>query len=132
MKHLLENDFKDTYPDASNTFVAPDQWFYRFLRRHKLSLRRRTKIGQKLPENLNEKLVAFQRFIIRHHQAQDYDLAQIGNMDETPIFFDMVGNVTVEAKGNKTVHIRTTGNEKNWFTCVLSVLANGTNIRTLF
>ncbi len=49
-------------------------------------------------------------------------------MDETPIFFDMVGNVTVEAKGNKTVHIRTTGNEKNRFTCVLSVLANGTKL----
>ena len=49
-------------------------------------------------------------------------------MDETLIFFDMVGNVTVEAKGNKTVHIRTTGNEKNWFTCVLSVLANGTKL----
>ena len=128
MKHLLENDFKDTYPDASNTFVTSDQWFYRFLHRHELSLCRRTKIGQKLPENLNEKLVAFQWFIIRHRQAQDYDLAQIGNMDETPIFFDMVGNVTVEAKGNKTVHIRTTGNEKNQFTCILSVLANGTKL----
>ena len=49
-------------------------------------------------------------------------------MDETPIFFDMVGNVTVEAKGNKTVYIRTTGNEKNRFTYILSVLANGTKL----
>lgn len=34
-------------------------------------------------------------------------------MDETPVFFDMVGNTTIEIKGSKTVKIRTTGNDKN-------------------
>jgi hypothetical protein len=50
---------------------------------------------------------------------------QIGNMDETPVYFDMTTNLTVNQKGAKTVQIKTTGNEKNRFTCVLSVLANG-------
>ena len=49
-------------------------------------------------------------------------------MDETPVYFDMVGNLTIENCGAKTVQIRTTGNEKNQFTCVLTVLADGTKL----
>ncbi|CAG8447994.1 9949_t:CDS:2 [Diversispora eburnea] len=49
-------------------------------------------------------------------------------MDETPIFFDMVGNTTIEVKGSKTVEIRSTENNKNRFTCVLTVLADGTKL----
>src|SRR6266498_1986850 len=49
-------------------------------------------------------------------------------MDETPVFFDMVRNLTIEERGAKTVQIRTTGNEKNRFTCVLTVLADGTKL----
>ena len=49
-------------------------------------------------------------------------------MDETPVFFDMVGNLTIEERSAKTVRIRTTGNEKNRFTCVLTVLADGTKL----
>ncbi|PKK57283.1 hypothetical protein RhiirC2_721329 [Rhizophagus irregularis] len=47
-------------------------------------------------------------------------------MDETPVWFDMAGNITVNNKGDKTVHIRTTGNDKNHFTVVLTCSADGT------
>ncbi|CAG8447175.1 10756_t:CDS:2 [Funneliformis caledonium] len=43
-------------------------------------------------------------------------------MDETPVYFDIVGNLIIENCGAKTVQIQTTGNEKNWFTYVLTVL----------
>ncbi|CAB4407324.1 unnamed protein product [Rhizophagus irregularis] len=46
-------------------------------------------------------------------------------MDETPVWFDMAGNITVNNKGDKTVHIRTTGNDKNHFTVVLTCSADG-------
>ncbi|GES78483.1 pogo transposable element with KRAB domain [Rhizophagus clarus] len=46
--------------------------------------------------------------------------------DETPVWSDMVGNMTVNNKGDKTVHIRTTGNDKNHFTVVLTCSADGT------
>ncbi|CAG8706548.1 21812_t:CDS:2 [Gigaspora rosea] len=46
-------------------------------------------------------------------------------MDETPVWFDMAGGLTMNPKGAKTVHIRTTGNDKNRFTVVLTCLANG-------
>ena len=44
-------------------------------------------------------------------------------MDETPIWFDIAGNMTINNKGDNTVHIRTTGNDKNRFTVVLTCSA---------
>jgi len=44
-------------------------------------------------------------------------------MDETPVWFDMAGNMIVNNKGDKTVHIRTTENDKNHFTVVLTCSA---------
>ncbi len=32
-------------------------------------------------------------------------------MDETPVWFDIAGNFTINQKGEKTVHICETGNE---------------------
>ena len=58
-------------------------------------------------------------------------MAEIGNMDETPIYFDMVGNNTIETKRAKTVQVQTTGNEKNWFTYVLTILADGSKLPSL-
>jgi len=49
-------------------------------------------------------------------------------MDETPVYFDMTSSYTINNKGAKTVQIRTTGNEKNWFTCVLAITANGNKL----
>ena len=39
-------------------------------------------------------------------------LSQIGNMDETPVFFDLPSNRTVDCVGSKTVSVCTTGHEK--------------------
>jgi len=127
MKELLTKQFANIYPNGKN-FLASDRWFYCFLKRNGFSLRRKTKIGQKLPVHLDDKLLEFQRYIIEKRKKFGYELFEIGNMDETPIFFDMIGNLTIEERGAKTVQIRTTGNEKNRFTCVLTVLADGTKL----
>ena len=37
-----------------------------------------------------------------------------------PVWFDMAGNFTINPKGEKTVHIRAMGNEKNQFTIILT------------
>jgi len=127
MKEILIKEFAHIYPNGEN-FLASERWFYGFLKRYGFSMRRKTKIGQKLPVHLDEKLLEFQRFIIKKRKQFEYEFCEIGNMDETPIYFDMVGNLTIEERNAKTVQIRTTGNEKNRFTCVLTVLANGTKL----
>jgi hypothetical protein len=112
-------------------FKALARWCTRFMRRHGLSIRQRTHIAQKLPVDVEEKVESFLKFVINERKRNDFDLAHIGNMDETPMFFDMPGNSTVHPVGDKTVTIRTSGNEKQHFTVVLSCLANGTKLKPL-
>ena len=46
-------------------------------------------------------------------------------MDEVPLTFDLPLQRTVAPKGESTVNLRTTGNEKTHFTCVLGCTAAG-------
>jgi hypothetical protein len=43
----------------------------------------------------------------------------------------MAGNFTIDNRGEKTIQIRRTGNEKNWFTVILTVIT-GENCSTVF
>ncbi|CAG8833292.1 5983_t:CDS:1, partial [Gigaspora margarita] len=45
-------------------------------------------------------------------------------MDETLVYFDIAGSLTMNPKGIKTVYVRTIRNDKNRFTAVLTCLAN--------
>lgn len=106
-------------------FKGSARWAYAFLKRHNLSIRRRTHIAQKLPSDNEEKLLEFQRFVIKQRVKYEFDLSQIGNADQTPLTFDMPANTTIATKGGKTVSINTTGNEKNRFTVMLACTADG-------
>jgi len=55
--------------------------------------------AQKMPEDLEEKITRFYRFIINRHREFNYDLVHIGNMDEIPVWFDVPSAKTVNAKG---------------------------------
>ena len=48
-------------------------------------------------------------------------------MDETPIFFDVTGNTTINKKV-KTILVKTTGHKKQHFTIVLAYYTNGTKL----
>ena len=50
-------------------------------------------------------------------------------MDETPLCFDMPQSRTINNVGEKTVKIRTTGNEKNHVTVVLACAADGSKLK---
>lgn len=95
------------------------------MRRKNLSIRRRTHIAQKLPEDFEDKVTQFQKFIIKQRKLHDFDLSQIGNADQTPLTFDLPSATSVAIKGSKTVTINTTGNEKNRFTVMLACTADG-------
>ena len=49
----------------------------------------------------------------------------------SPIQFDMPSNRTVSKTGEKTVKIRTTGNEKNRLTVVLTCAGDGSKLKPL-
>ena len=52
-------------------------------------------------------------------------MAFIGNMDETPVYFDLVPNKVVDRVGVKSCIVKTTGAEKRRITVTLTVTANG-------
>ena len=113
------------------SFPGSEGWLRRFMKRWNLSNRRRTTLAQRLPEDLQDKVLGFQRYIINKRKTNAYPLSHIGNMDETPCSFDMVGSTTVNAKGEKTVRIKTTGHEKSNFTIVLAQMADGTKLKPM-
>ena len=58
----------------------------------------------------------------------NYPLKYIGNMDETPLWFDLSSNSTIDHKGIKTVNIRTMGHEVSSFTVILACMTDGTKL----
>ena len=66
-------------------FKASADLCYAFMTWKDLSIRRRTHISQKLPEDYEDKLVEFQKSIIKQRKLHDYDLSQISNANQTPI-----------------------------------------------
>lgn len=109
-------------------FKASVRWCNAFLERHGFSIRRQTTVAQKLPQDYEDKLISFQRFIIAKRKQHNYELRYIGNADQTPMTFDIVSNSTVDKKGSKTVSILTTGHEKDRFTVMLACLGDGTKL----
>ena len=54
-----------------------------------------------------------------------YPRSLVGNMDETPAFFDMVPSKSICKTGSKKCIVRTSGCEKKHVTNVLSATADG-------
>lgn len=110
---------------ASTAFKASNGWTTRFMRRNGLCLRRRTSLCQRLPPCYEQKVVDFHGFVIRLRRDRQFILSQIGNADQTPINFDMPMSRTVNEKGARSVLVKTTGAEKQRFTVMLAIPADG-------
>ena len=106
-------------------FVASDGWVRKFMIRHNLSLRAKTSVAQKLPSDLEDKWKQFIEDVCDLRAEDNFKFELIGNMDETPLFFDMAPNRTVSQKGVKEVRVRTTGAEKRHITVVLACTGSG-------
>lgn len=99
-------------------FKAPHRWCYRFLWWHNLSMRR-MHIAQTLPENYEDKVTDFQRFFIQQRKRNDNAPVQIGNADQAPLTFNIPNTTIIATKGDRSISIKTKGNEKNRFTAML-------------
>ena len=114
-----------------NNFKASPHWCTRFMKRNDLVMRTKTKMAQKLPADLDEKVTSFLRYVINLRKKVNYEMAHIGNMDETPVWFDMPAPRTIDGKGKKTVMIKTSGHGKSRFTVVLTCMADGTRLKPM-
>ena len=106
-------------------FKASVGWYVNWKRRHSITLRTKTTLAQRLPNDLEEKIVQFHRFIIAARHRHGYSLSRIFNMDETPMRFEMPSSRTLEFSGSRTVPVKSCGAEKRSFTVTLAVAADG-------
>ena len=75
------------------------------MRWNNLVLRPKTHIAQKLPKDVDCKVDSFFKYVINFRKEYDFSLGDFGDMDETPMFFNKVGNRTVDVKGKNTVNV---------------------------
>ena len=98
---------------------------YRLLKRHNLSL----SIGQKLPINAQNEYYDFLYVTVKirkkYGKGDKFDL--IVNCDETPLYFEMIENKTIDFTDEKNIIIKTNGGEKKCITCLLALTASGKN-----
>lgn len=97
-------------------FKASAGWIRRFKRKNP-SIRQRTTMCQRLPEE--------EKYVIGLRKEHGYILSQIGNADQTRVWFDSPANCTVNAKSQKSVLVRTTGAERQRCTVMLCITADG-------
>ena len=107
------------------TFKASDGWVRKFMKRNNLVLRCRTHISQSLPKDLEQKITAFRAEVASIFENADYPLDFICNMDETPVFLDLLPSKVIDRKGKKSINVRTTASEKNRITATLCCTASG-------
>ncbi|KAH7977374.1 hypothetical protein HPB49_001100 [Dermacentor silvarum] len=89
---------------ARDTFKASRSQVQKFMRRAGFSLRRRTSISQKLPAEYEERLLEFQRYIIKMRMDRNYPIGQIGNADETAIFLGIPAGHVVDKRVGGAYH----------------------------
>ncbi|GES86756.1 pogo transposable element with KRAB domain [Rhizophagus clarus] len=92
-------------------FKFSSKWLDGFLGRYDLSERRRIMVAQQLPSDLIKKQNIFLSYVMYLRIHNKYELKYMGNMDETPMWFNLPSNMTINQKGAKIVNIRTTGHE---------------------
>lgn len=112
-------------------FVGGLSWCSRFMRRNRLSVRSRTTVGQKLPNDWEEKVTNFFQFVSRRKDELNIQADRVFNMDEVPMSFDAPYFRTVDATGAESIPVSTTGHEKTGFTVVLACSESGKKLKLM-
>jgi len=98
------NEIKEAYPNIGD-FRFSNSWLNGFLYRNELSNRRRTTVSQHLPKDLIDLQNEFLSLVLFKHRQYNYDIHHIGNINETPLSFDLPYPVTFDKHRVKTIGI---------------------------
>lgn len=71
-----------------------------FMKRCVFLVERHTGTSQKLPAEFAEKLETFHCDVLSQRHKYSYQHGQIGNVDQTPLYFEMPATTTVGTKGS--------------------------------
>ena len=97
------------------------------MRRNPLSVRSRTTVGQKLPENWEEKVTNIRQFVSRRKEELAIQTDRVFNMEEVLMSYSRTVNTTRA----ESVSVSTTGQEKTGFTSILACLESGKKLKPM-
>ena len=123
---MLRLKAKELSNDPS--FKTSSGWYEKWKRRHLVSMRTKTTLAQQLPADLKENILWFHCLVIAARKRGNYPLSRIYNMDETPMRFELPLNQTLEFSGSRRVPVKSCRAEKQSFTVVLAVAADGAKV----
>ena len=121
----LQENAQNLIQPGNPEFKGSPGCIEKFFNRHKLSLRSRTSVSHKLSSQLESVLTKFYADGAKFIRIGKYPHSLVGDMDETPAFFDMVPQKCIAAKGTKECVVRTSGGEKKHLTVVFSATGDG-------
>ena len=114
---------------SDDGFKASCGWLDRFMKRHSLSLRRKTTISQSVHSDVIPKLVSLVLHLRTMQVRHKYSTDSIFAMDETACWMDMPSDTTVANTGSHSIPLKSTSPEKDHFTITLTAKANGTKLK---
>ena len=99
---------------ANNTYNANMLWINKFLKRNCFCIRKITHVGKKLKEDVQDQTNTFFNhfFNLRREFNISNNINQIGNMDETAIYYENLYNTNISKIGEKSVTVRNFGKKK--------------------
>ena len=121
----LQKKTKWTIPPHNPSLEASKGLIHQFNERHELTFRRRTSLCQRLLPQLESKISSFYSKCAKLVMVGKYQFPLISNMDETPVFFDMMPERSLVPAAKNSVTIWFLGSEKRHVTVILRAAADG-------
>ena len=104
-------------------------WIYRFMARNNFSFRKVThKYKSSQIFHLREDVIRHLNQMIKINKEETYQLSNIFNMDEVPIYLASYGNYTWTRKGDQNVDVSMELNPKDRISCILTICSNGSKL----
>ena len=122
---MLYDKAKAAITQHNPSLQASERWLRKFMRRHSIVLRAMISVAQKLPKDLKLKIETFYKDVQMLRENGKYSKEMIGNMDETPLYFDMIPSRSLEKRGAMEVRVKSTGAQKQHITVVLACTGAG-------
>lgn len=98
---------------------------------NKLVRRRKTHVAQEHPQATRDQAQEWLNETRPILSGPTVNKRYVINMDQTPIPFSLAGRSTLTLKGEKTVTVRASGNDKTRCTVCLTVCADGTKLKPM-
>ena len=91
----------------------------------------KTTAAQKDPSDMVDRIVVYVIYVHRFQKQFNFHDANIIAMDETPVWNNMVSNITTEKTSSKNVSMKSTGHDKVRVSFCLTGKADGTRLKPL-